>query len=256
MGTLEQVKKMQQQGASENEIISSLQQQGISYKDISDSLSQSKIKAAIEQPLDSNNYDNSENQQSNFPSSTQNIQQSPERGGMQQSIMQSQSSSEPMAYQYDENQNYPQDSIPSPNQQQDPNSSQYPDYGYYPEQSNNIYQSSGISPDIITEISEQIFSEKISEIRKKIEKITDFKTTFETKSEVFEDRLKRIEKIIDTLQTSVLRKVGDYITNVEDIKKELIETQKSFGKLSSKEQHSKHQGSHHKTHSKKHSKNK
>ena len=37
-----------------------------------------------------------------------------------------------------------------------------------------------------------------------------------------------MEKIIDRLQLSILQKVGDYLTNVEDIKKELAETQKSF----------------------------
>ncbi|MCH7536200.1 MAG: hypothetical protein IH948_10755, partial [Bacteroidetes bacterium] len=93
------------------------------------------------------------------------------------------------------------------------------------------YQQPGISADTITEISEQIASEKMSDIRKYIEKIMDFRTTTETKIELMEEKLKRIEKIMDTLQSSVLRKVGDYITNVDDIKKELIETQKTFSKI-------------------------
>jgi len=104
-----------------------------------------------------------------------------------------------------------------------------PGYEYQPYESYE-YQG-GISPDTITEISEQVVSERISELRKHLEKVVDFKTTMEAKTESIEERLKRIEKIIDTLQSSVLRKVGDYVTNIEDIKKELIETQKSFTKL-------------------------
>ena len=57
------------------------------------------------------------------------------------------------------------------------------------------------------------------------------KTEIDARTESIEERLKRIEKIIDSLQVSVLRKVGDYVTNVDDIKKELIETQKTIGKV-------------------------
>ena len=43
-----------------------------------------------------------------------------------------------------------------------------------------------------------------------------------------DERLQRIEKIIDRLQLSIIQKVGEYMINVSDLKKELIETQKSF----------------------------
>ena len=101
----------------------------------------------------------------------------------------------------------------------------------YPQQQGYDYTSSAVSSDTITEISEQIVSEKLSDVRRKMEKIISSKTELDAKTEAIEERLKRIEKIIDTLQTSVLRKVGDYVTNVEDIKKELVETQKTMGKV-------------------------
>ena len=85
-----------------------------------------------------------------------------------------------------------------------------------------------ISPDTITEISEQVVAEKLAPLRKDIEKILDLKTTMETKMEYLDERLKRIEKIIDRLQLSIMQKVGEYITNIDDIKKEITETQKSF----------------------------
>ncbi|MEK6836617.1 MAG: hypothetical protein AABX94_03040, partial [Nanoarchaeota archaeon] len=84
---------------------------------------------------------------------------------------------------------------------------------------------------------EQIVSEKLTDVRKKMEKMSLFKTEFETKTEAMEERLKRIEKIIDTLQSSVLRKVGDYVTNVEDLKHEMIETQKTFAKVLGSKHH-------------------
>ena len=103
------------------------------------------------------------------------------------------------------------------------------------------YSGGGLSSDTITELTEQVVSEKLSDVRKKMEKITAFKTEFETKADSLEERLKRIEKIIDTLQTSVLRKVGDYVTNVEDLKTEMIETQKTFAKVLGSKHHEKHE---------------
>ena len=107
--------------------------------------------------------------------------------------------------------------------------------------------STGPSPDLITEISEQIIAEKLSAVRKALEKSLDIRNTLGTKVDYLDERLKRIEKIIDTLQSSVLRKVGDYVNDVQDIKKELIETQKSFTKIQGKK-HSGHkpQKHHHK----------
>jgi len=88
-----------------------------------------------------------------------------------------------------------------------------------------------VSSDTISEISEQIVAEKFSIIKTELEKVIDFRNTVETKIQTIDDRLKQIEKIIERLQLSVLQKVGEYITNVDDIKKEVIETQKSIKSL-------------------------
>ena len=61
-----------------------------------------------------------------------------------------------------------------------------------------------------------------------MEKIIDFKTTFEAKISSIDDRLKKLEKIIESLQLSILERVGKYVNDVSDLKKELIETQKTF----------------------------
>lgn len=116
---------------------------------------------------------------------------------------------------------------------------------YYNQQSQQGYQDysqgqqQAVSSDTISEISEQIVAEKFSTIKSELEKVIDFRNTVETKMQIMDDRLKQIEKIIDRLQLSVLQKVGEYITNVDDIKKEVIETQKSIKSLVSDKPRSK-----------------
>lgn len=229
MSTLEDVKILQQQGMSEDQIITILQNQGVSYREISEALSQTKIKAAVEElPVPSElKPDQTPNQptpliQEAFP-------------GMQKSMLKPEfleEQQEPQSVMAEEYAPVPSSSGYSEeyagyNQQQGYRQDYDAGYGYQPYE----YETTTVSPETITEISEQIISEKMTEIRKHLEKITDFKITIETKTEAIEERLKRIEKIIDSLQSSVLRKVGDYAANIEDIKGELIETQKSFTKL-------------------------
>ncbi|MEK6825834.1 MAG: hypothetical protein AABY00_03545 [Nanoarchaeota archaeon] len=99
---------------------------------------------------------------------------------------------------------------------------QYPQYEPY---------TGNISSDVVNEVAEQIIVEKLSPLKDKIERALDFKNIIDTKVEYIDERLKRMEKTIDRLQLSVLQKVGDYMTNVDDIKNELLETQKSFKAL-------------------------
>ncbi|MSS74330.1 hypothetical protein EXS72_01685 [Candidatus Pacearchaeota archaeon] len=202
MGILEDIRGLQQSGLDDSMIVSKLQEQGFSYRDISDAIAQSKIQEAV--GGQNSEIPNQESPVSNFE--TQNP-------GMQQSIMQTpQTPAEEQEYYPSYDQNVAPLSQTYVSQKQD-------------------YVSAALSSDTIAEISEQIVSEKLSDMRKKMEKIITSKTEIDARTESIEERLKRIEKIIDTLQVSVLRKVGDYVTNVDDIKKELIETQKTIGKV-------------------------
>ena len=222
MGILEEVQQMQQSGMGEAEIISRLQEQGVQYRDISEALAQNRIKAAVEG--DFNNSaplaDQSADQFSaSFANANPNLQ--PPQG-MQPSILQT--SSQPQSGEGEQAQ---QEYFPA----YDQNAPQTAVGNYdYSQQQGYDYTSAALSSDTITEVSEQIVSEKMSDVRKKMEKLINMKTELEAKTDAMEERLKRIEKVIDTLQSSVLRKVGDYVTNVEDIKRELIESQKTFAK--------------------------
>jgi len=249
MGAIEEAKRMKSQGLSEDQIIKALKDKKFPQREIDNALSNLKISAAVQEQNDIS-------QQIPNP----NIEESPSErfSGMEQSVMGPESQNEESQSQYQDQQYYtpPQEQY---NQQYTPTQ----DYGQYPSQQQGYdypqYQQypSGTSSDVITEIAEQVMSEKMSGLRKNLEKVTDLKTTIESKIEYIDERLKRIEKIIDTLSASVLKKVGDYITDVQDIKKEIIETQKSFTKLVPElNKHHQKSSSHSHSKSKKHHKKK
>jgi hypothetical protein len=218
MGISEEIQEMQKEGRSESEIRAALIEDGVSQQRVEEMLSEIRIKAAV-------NDNNSVPNQQTAPQlthSTQEMaaaQESYDRGDFTPSMFNTQEEAQqqaPLPQQYDQ-------------QYQDPNQQYVPQYQ---DPYQNQYQT-GLSSDTISEISEQVFTEKIASLRKEVEKISDLKTTVSAKIEYLDDRLKRIEKIIDRLQLSVLQKVGEYVTNVEDLKKEVVETQKSFKALHS-----------------------
>lgn len=218
MGVLEEIQRMRQSGMQDGEIILRLQDQGNSYRSISEAMSQSKIKQAIEAPVEEP-----------LPPISSQKQYPP-----QEQQMNSYSPQDP-------NQQMQESMLPPPSQSQESSLTQEYFPGYNPQaQQNYDYSQGGLSSDTIMEISEQVVSEKLSDVRKKLEKISSFKTELESKTERLEERLKRIEQIIDNLQSSVLKKVGDYVINVEDIKTELIETQKTFAKVLGNKHHKEH----------------
>lgn len=218
MGTIDEIEKMRQEGIQEQEIVMALQQRGFSQQQIENALSQAQIKEAVTSdpavplPL-------------SYP---QNL--SPDT--LQASIMQSPQESPPEAPApgQEEWQEAPQQFQEAPPETYDSSYQQYPQYSQAP-----------LSSDTITEIAEQVVSEKLSNIRNKLEKTIELKTETETKLTSLNERLQRIERIIDRLELSILQKVGEYAANVSDLKKELIETQKSFRAISSKPHSPQHQ---------------
>ena len=203
MPYLDEIKKMQERGLSQQEIASYLQQQGLSQIEIDNLISQAQIKEAVTAPP--------------LAPLTPSTQEIDVPQPQQEEILPSQ----PMSQDYQQStQPYPQETY---------SQETYPQQSY-----DQQYQYPQLSTDIITEIAEQIVSEKLAKMHDMLEKTIDFKTTAESKLSHLSERLQRIEKIIDTLQLSILQKVGEYTTNVSDLKKELVETQKSFKAISSK----------------------
>ncbi|MDO8508875.1 MAG: hypothetical protein Q7S27_04290 [Nanoarchaeota archaeon] len=252
MGVIEEIGKMRQLGKSEQEIAQLLQQRGISDQEISNLVSQSQIKEAVmasvptplpapEQEMPPQQYNQEEYRTPYFGArpATEELGTSGEQYPQQSPSIPAQTQEEYSQEQFSQNQQeYTQDQYPSSPQnypEQEPQSN----YDY------NQQYASSISSDTITEIAEQIVEEKISRLRNNIEKTIDLKTTLDAKLFNLNERLQRIEKIIDRLQLSILQKVGEYVVNVSDLKKELIETQKSFKSISENHTHHTSQSPHH-----------
>ena len=220
MGTLEDVAAMRREGRSDQDISMELKKRGLNDKEVSSVLSQTKIKDAV------SGY---ESQIEDAPTPQQSQKVSPKVGmtkeyeGMSPSLMSQQDqnsqqqNTQEQPEQYDQNQ-YQTDQTYS----QSPEAYQQ-DYGYQPQ-----YSSGGLGSEVITEIADQIVSEKLSPLMNSLDKILDLKSATESNLINLDERLKRIEKVIDKLQLALLQRVGEFGTNLDDVKKELIETQKTF----------------------------
>jgi len=258
MSTIDEVKQLQSQGMTEENIVNTLKQKGVAADEISTALSQMKIKSAVSGPETgqapggdvqamSAQAMGGQQPQQITPQPTGEVSQLPPTGGQgtniqqqpfqQQEVsrtqemggggyegMQPSLSTQPEEPQgetqdYSAGGNYGPESYSMTGQE---------DYGQYPQ-----YQES-MSSDVIAEIAEQIINEKLSEVRESLEKTLDFRTMAESQIESLNERLKKIENMIDQLQLSVLQKVGDYVNDVKDLKKEVIETQKSFKAINQK----------------------
>ena len=194
MGTLEKITNMKNQRMQDSEIINQLQAQGVSPKEINDALSQYQVKNAV----------------SNEPQGSGEMQQ--ENTSTQEQYQPTQEYDAPQQQEQNYSQGYEQQDYSQNYEQQG--------YGGYPQDSNSSI-----------DIAEQVFDEKIQKTQKKVEENSQFKNLAENKIKDMDQRLKRIEKIIDKLQISILDKVSSYTESIDGIKKEMSMMQDSFGKV-------------------------
>ena len=211
MALLEEVQKMREQGKPEGEIISSLQEKGINPKAIQEAFNQEKIKNAVSSAQQQEISDMQPSMMSEIPVPS---------GGMYT----------PKAI--DEEDYY----APQPTQEQYPMPlSNESSQEYYPQEGYQGYYSGGeSSSDLMIEVAEQVFSEKIKKLTSKIDELVNFMNLTQVKVENTEERLKRIEKIIDNLQIKILEKIASYGESISGIKKEMSMMQDSFGKVMEK----------------------
>lgn len=108
----------------------------------------------------------------------------------------------------------------------------YPQQQYYPQESETTYAPPiGTDTDTIMEVADQVFSDKIRDIQKQVELFSEFKTISQAQIQNIDERLKKIESIINSLQNAVLNKIGAYGENLSEIKKEMGMMQDSFSKM-------------------------
>jgi len=218
MAILDRVIQMKNQGIGDEDIINQLKAEKISPKEITDALNQAQIKKAVTgESFDFGEMEPSIMQQEGEvevpvpqPSSKTYTPKTKEVNGYASSqILQQYAPAAPQA--------------PIQEMQEEQYSPEY----YSPQGQYETYSDT----DTIIEISEQVFDEKISETSNQLESLNKFKTISETKLENIENRLRKIELIIDKLQISILEKVGSYGENLESIKNEMQMMQDSFGKM-------------------------
>ncbi len=197
MPLLEEIKQMQNKGYDEAAIAQNLQEQGFNPREINEAMDQSRIKSAIS--ADSYEQNGQEAVMNNSPNEMQpSITSQPEQMQEEQQVQQP-------AYAEQYQQYYPQQEYYSPQP--------------------------AISPETISEIADQIISERISTIKKALNIITEFKSFTEAKVSNMDSRLKKIEATIDRLQLSIIGKIGDYGKSVQEIKEELSGMEEAFSKV-------------------------
>lgn len=199
MGTLETIMQMQQNGMTDQQIISTLQQQGISPKEINDGLNQAKIKSAVSEQAPSPEQE----QQEQYP--PQQYQQEPQQEQYQQQ----------QGGDYYQNQSQEQ---------------------YYPEtpqaySGQEYYQQGAYDTETITEIAEQVFSDKFKQFVENTGDIGEFKNSTLDKISDLDQRLKRIETTIDQLQKAIIQKIGEFGEDASSIKKNLENLHDTTSKL-------------------------
>ena len=221
MATLEKIKQLKSQGFNDREIVTSLQEQGVSPREITDAMAQSKIKAAVadqdfnqgQMTQDMGDESMKGMQSSMLNQSAYEFQQPSEK--MTQEIAQPEYSNQ-YPGNYQEQQNYPAQSYYQEPQQypsQEQPQEQYSQAGFYPESYGQAYASSSsqypsydsASSDAVSEIAEQIVDEKLTQTKSTLQKLNEVTILLTAQIEKIEDRLHRVESIIDQLQTSLMR---------------------------------------------------
>ena len=248
MSVLEEVSQMQRQGMTTQEIASTLRQKGYSPRNINDAIGQAQIKSAVSQGqspgnasyMQNSNEVSQEINDSQYPSQNQNGQMQPSimsQGNIQNTQQTQEQYYQPQAEEMEDyNAQQSQMQAPPTPQYYEPQNSGYDDAAYANAGQNyDSYApyspSSGMDTDTVFEVAEQVFLDKIKEVNKKLEELNEFKTVTQTKVEHIDDRLHKIESIIDKLQAEILHKVGSYGDNLESIKNEMSMMQDSMGKM-------------------------
>jgi hypothetical protein len=247
MATLDRIIEMQKQGLSESQVSTQLQNEGLSPKEINDSLNQARVKSAVS-PLEESTPPQGGPPQQEMQSSIMN------ESGTTEDLHAAQNQIEPaqevtpapmtnelpieaQVQQMAPEQTTMQPQTPAPPQQSPevyPPETQDPYYEQTPQAySADTYYPPQYSADneTISEIAEQIASEKINEYTKKTGDIASFQNQIQEKVSDIDERLKRIEGGIDKLQQAVIGKIGEFGESTGAIHKDLDNLHGTVSKL-------------------------
>ena len=68
-------------------------------------------------------------------------------------------------------------------------------------------------------------------MKNQIRDLIQINSLMKSKIENFDERLKKIESVIDEIQISVIKKIGSFGQNISDLKNEMIEMSNNFSKV-------------------------
>ena len=243
MATLEKVMEMQQKGITDAEISTQLRNDGVSPVEIDNSLNQAKIKNAVSPPAEEapGQQPMAGMQASIMPNQPEPVAQAPPQAQPMEHDLRSRLSA---AAQEVESQDFPPQQAPP--QQAAPPEVYPPQEGMAPEQPQDDYYQqtpqaysqqdyyapqSGMDTETISEIAEQVATEKLNDYKKKVGDIASFKNNIQDKVDNIDDRLKRIEDSIAKLQQAVIGKIGEFGESNAAIHKDLDNLHGTVSKL-------------------------
>lgn len=213
MGVLDRFLELQQQGMGEQDIINHLRHEGYQMKEIEDSINQAKIKSAVSQEPEQAMYNYSP--ETGYPAQTQYTQD-------QYAQTPTNISGE-----------YPQASYqPYDPSQVDPNQAD-PNYGGFPQEGYEGYYPGMVpnSTDTITDIAEQVFSEKAGSLLKKVDKLVESDKRYKLEIEDLKERMKRIENSLDDIQKAIIGRIGEFGESTKMVQKDLDNIHKTLSKM-------------------------
>ncbi len=98
---------------------------------------------------------------------------------------------------------------------------------YAPEQ----YQYQQPSSEMTTEIVDSLISEKLGDMSKKLLILDEARKSSEVKLSSINERLKKVENIIDELHAAIIKRMGEYGENIKGISSEIRGMQDNFSKV-------------------------
>ena len=93
------------------------------------------------------------------------------------------------------------------------------------------YPSYPASTESMEELAEEIIKEKWDEFKKKTGDIAEFKRYIESRLKSLDDRLKRLERAFDKLQTATMERVQEYGRGIKSLGTEIQALEGAFGKV-------------------------
>ena len=218
MATLDKVIELQKSGMSDTDISTQLQNDGVGPGEINDSLNQAKIKNAVSPPENAAQAPGQEMQASIMSNPPEQQAAAPTQPMAQEAPAQPAAGQPPVPEVYPPQEGAPQDAY----YQDTPQAYSQQDY-YAPQ--------GGMDTETISEIAEQVATEKLNEHKKKTGDMVSFRNSTEDKINDIDDRLKRIEATIDKLQQAIIGKIGEFGESNAMIHKDLDNLHGTVSKL-------------------------